>query len=151
MLRASIRVLASAALVASIVTSIAMSVMLVGCGSNTGDFAPSPKPFDPPASDIDKAKDPKFNALVQALQAQRKLSRDLASFRSQFGEGGLDEAGGKKYKDLFGKTANAGQKVADIMAEAQWEGEDKRVADLIMSLSDEQINTLVKGMAPKAP
>jgi len=143
MLRAINRILACTALVAS--------TMLAACGGNTGDFAPSPRPFDPPASDIDKAKDPKFNALVQALQAQRKLSRDLASFRSQFGDGGLDEAGGKKYKDLFGKTADAGQKVADIMAEAQWEGEDKRVADLIMSLSDEQINTLVKGSAPKAP
>jgi len=144
MLRAINRILACTALVAS--------TMLAACGGNTGDFAPSPRPFDPPASDIDKAKDPKFNALVQALQAQRKLSRDLASFRSQFGDGGLDEAGGKKYKELFAKTANAGQKVADIMAEAQWEGEDKRIADLIMSLSDDQINTLVKGMAaPKAP
>lgn len=144
MLRAINRVFACTALVAS--------AMLVACGGGTGDFAPSPKPFDPPASDTDKAKDPKFNALVQAVQAQRKLSRDLASFRSQFGEAGLDEAGGKKYKELFAKTANAGQKVADIMAEAQWEGEDKRIADLIMSLSDDQINTLVKGMpAPKAP
>lgn len=142
--RAFNRVLASAALVTG--------VMLVACGGNTGDFAPSPKPFDPPVSDIEKSKDPKFQALVQALQAQRKLASDLANFRSQFGEGGLDEAGGKKYKELFAKTANAGQKVADIMAEAQWEGEDKRIADLIMSLSDEQINTLVKGMAaPKAP
>ena len=141
--RAPHRVLACAALVTS--------VLLGACGGNTGDFAPSPKPFEPPASDVDKAKDPKFAALVQALQSQRKLAREMASFRAQFGEGGLDEAGGKKYKDLFGKTANAGQKVADIMAEAQWEGEDKRVADLIMSLSDEQINTLVKGMAPKAP
>ena len=144
MLRAINRVLACTALVAS--------AALAACGGNTGDFAPSPKPFDPPATDIDKAKDAKFNSLVQAVQAQRKLSRDLASFRSQFGDGGLDEAGGKKYKELFAKTAGAGQKVADIMAEAQWEGEDKRVADLIMSLSDEQINTLVKGMAaPKAP
>lgn len=144
MLRAINRVLASAALVTG--------AMLVACGGNTGSFAPSPKPFDPPATDVDKAKDPKFNALVQALQSQRKLASDLASFRSQFGEGGLDEAGGKRYKELFAKTANAGQKVADIMAEAQWEGEDKRIADLIMSLSDDQINTLVKGAAaPKVP
>lgn len=148
MLRATNRVFARATLV----TGIVASTMLVACGGDTGDFAPSPKPFDPPATDVDKAKDPKFNALVQALQAQRKLARDLGNFRSQFGEGGLDEAGGKKYKELFAKTANAGQKVADIMAEAQWEGEDKRIADLIMSLSDDQINTLVKGMAaPKAP
>jgi len=90
--------------------------------------------------------------LCRRCRRSASFARDLGNFRSQFGEGGLDEAGGKKYKELFAKTANAGQKVADIMAEAQWEGEDKRIADLIMSLSDDQINTLVKGMAaPKAP
>jgi hypothetical protein len=130
--------------------ALAAGAMLVGCGGNTGDYAPSPKPFEPPSQDIGKAKDPQFKALIQAVQEQRKLAKQLADFRASFGESGLDENAGKKYKDLFAKTANAAQKVADIMNEAKWEGEDKRIVDLIMSLSDDQINTLVKG-APAAP
>jgi uncharacterized protein YyaL (SSP411 family) len=131
---------------------LASSVALAACGGNTGGFAPSPKPFDPAAADIEKARDPKFGALTKAVQDQRRLAKELSDFRARFGEAGLDEAAGKTYKSLFGKTADAGQKVAEIMNAAQWEGEDKRIVDLIMSLSDDQINRLVKGeSAPKAP
>ena len=69
---------------------------LSACDSKTGGFAPSPAPVEPPAQDISAAKDPKFRPIVEAILAQRKASKELAAFRSSFGAGPMDEAGGKK-------------------------------------------------------
>ena len=117
---------------------------LAGCGGNTGGYAPSPAAYEPPAQDLTAAKDPKFRPLVQAILAQRKASKDLADFRAGFGSGGMDEAGGKKYQELFAKVADAGQKVSDLAGEANFEGEDKRVFEVIVSLSDDQLKDLLK-------
>lgn len=127
------------------VASIALLVSgLAACGDSTGGYAPSPAAYEPPAQDLSAAKDPKFRPLVQAILAQRKASKELADFRAGFGSGGMDEAGGKRYQELFAKVADAGQKVSDLAGEANFEGDDKRVFEVIVSLGDEQLKGLLK-------
>jgi len=118
---------------------------LAGCGNNSGGFAPSPAPYEPPAKEVAAAKaDPRFKPYVQAILAQRKASKDLADFRAQFGATGMDEAAGKKYQELFAKVAEAGQKVSDMVGAANFEGDDKRVFDTLVSMNDEQLKALYK-------
>ncbi len=117
---------------------------LSACDSKTGGFAPSPAPVEPPAQDISAAKDPKFRPIVEAILAQRKASKELAAFRSSFGAGPMDEAGGKKYGELFAKVAAAGDRVGTLAVEGNFEGEDKRIFELITSLTDAQLESLLK-------
>ncbi len=123
---------------------LALSCALLqgGCGGSTGGYAPAPAAFEPPAQDFTAAKDPKFRPLIKAILAQRQASKELADFRASFGSAGMDEAGTKKYGALFAGVAAAGQKVADLAAEAAFEGEDRRVFDVIASMSSEQLQSL---------
>jgi hypothetical protein len=127
-----------------IVSASVASLAVLGCDSKTGGYAPSPAPVEPPAQDMSAAKDPKFRPIVEAILAQRKASKDLAAFRSSFGAGPMDEAGGKKYGELFAKVAAAGDRVGTLAAESNFEGEDKRVFELITSFTDAQLESLLK-------
>ncbi|MEY5032347.1 MAG: hypothetical protein RL354_1378 [Planctomycetota bacterium] len=127
-----------------IVSASVASLAVLGCDSKTGGYAPSPAPVEPAAQDVSAAKDPKFRPIVEAILAQRKASKELAAFRSSFGAGPMDEAGGKKYGELFAKVAAAGDRVGTLAAEANFEGEDKRVFELITSLTDAQLESLLK-------
>ena len=121
----------------------ALPAVLSGCGNNTGGYAPSPAPYEPPPQEVAKVKaDPRFKPFVQAILAQRKAAKELADFRAQFGATGMDEAAGKKYQELFAKVADAGQKVSDMVGAANFEGEDKRAFDAIVSMNDEQLRSL---------
>ncbi|MFM1805383.1 MAG: hypothetical protein RL136_2262 [Planctomycetota bacterium] len=125
-----------------IVASMLLPVpFLAACGDGNGGYAPSPAPFTPPAQDLTAAKDPKFRPVIQAILAQRKASKDLAAFRAGFGSGPMDEDGGKKYGELFAKVAEQGDKVGQLAA--GFEGEDRRVFDLIASLTDAQLESLL--------
>jgi hypothetical protein len=117
--------------------------LLAACGNSTGGHAPSPAAYEPPAKEALAAKDPKFRPIVQAILAQRKASRELADYRAGFGTGGMDEAAGAKYQQLFAKVADAGQKVSDLVAAAGFEGDDRRVLDVIVSMNEDQLKSLL--------
>jgi hypothetical protein len=133
--------LAVFALTTAIATALAASV---GCGGSTGGFAPSPAAVEPPARDLSAAKNAKFKPLIQAILVQRKAAKELSDFRASFGSTGMDEAGSAKYSAMFAKVGDAGQRVTDLAVEADFQGDDKRVFNMIASLDDAQLKSILQ-------
>ena len=130
--------LAAFAVATALATALATAV---GCGGSTGGFAPSPAVVEPPARDLSAAKNAKFKPLIQAILVQRKAAKELADFRASFGSTGMDEA---KYSAMFAKVGDAGQRVTDLAVEADFQGDDKRVFNMIASLDDAQLKSILQ-------
>ncbi len=129
------------ALVASL--AVASSGLLAACSDNTGGYPPAPPAFEPPAAQLEAAKDPKFKPLAQALLAQRRASNALAEFRATVG-GQMTEADQKTYGELFAKVASAGERVGALIAEANFGPDDSRTWEMIVSLDDATLESIAR-------
>ena len=56
----------------------------------------------------------------------------------------MDEAGSAKYSAMFAKVGDAGQRVTDLAVEADFQGDDKRVFNMIASLDDAQLKSILQ-------
>ena len=117
--------------------------LLAACSDNTGGYPPPPPAYEPPAAQFDAAKDPKFKPLAQALLAQRKASKALADFRATVGVQ-MTEADQKKYGELFGKVAAAGDRVGALISEANFGPEDSATWEVIVSLDDARLEDIAR-------
>lgn len=122
---------------------IACAAFFAACGGPTGDYPPPPPPYEPPAAATAKASEPKFQSLLKALVAQRRASKELAALSASAG-GRMNEAQQAKYKELFGKTIEASQKVGEAVAAAQLTAEEQAAWSAISALDDARLEALVK-------
>ena len=122
---------------------LAACAFLAACGGPTGDYPPPPPPYEPPAASLAKAAEPKFQTLIKVLVAQRKASKDLAAFAAEAG-GKMNEEQQAKYKELFGKTLEASQKVGAAVRDAQLSAEEQSAWSAISALDDARLEQLVK-------
>lgn len=117
--------------------------LLAACSDNTGGYPPPPPAYEPPAAQLDAAKDPKFKPLAQALLAQRRASKALADFRATVGVQ-MTEADQKRYGELFGKVAAAGDRVGALISEANFGPEDSATWEVIVSLDDARLEEVAR-------
>jgi hypothetical protein len=117
---------------------IACAAFLAACDGPTGGYPPPPPPYEPPAAEMTKAQDPKFQPLIKALLAQRKASKGDFSMLAKK----TDDEG--KPLSSFAASRAAADAMLAALRDAQLSAEDMATWNVVSSLDDAALEKLVK-------
>jgi len=118
--------------------SAACAAFHAACDGPTGGYPPPPPPYEPPAAELTKAQDPKFQPLIKALLAQRKASKgDLSMLAKK-----TDDEG--KPLSSFAASRAAADAMLATLRDAQLSSEEMATWNVVSSLDDAALEKLVK-------
>jgi hypothetical protein len=118
--------------------SAACAAFLAACDGLTGGYPPPPPLYEPPAAEMTKAQDPKFQPLIKALLAQRKASKGDFSMLAKK----TDDEG--KPLSSFAASRAAADAMLAALHDAQLSAEDMATYNVFSSLDDAALEKLVK-------